>query len=129
MLRCYCHKICRVQAAGLKNSNFTKTYDACEYVKFGAISLKNGRMPKTACAHISVTHITVIFSGTTNSVSTKSIFSSIQSFLPNFCGFYRKITERCSNIGFPRQCFQKVANIRRLLGNSTIWPMAKCIHL
>ena len=38
-LTCPCHKIYRVEAVGLKNSNYTyKFYDFCEYVKFGAIS-------------------------------------------------------------------------------------------
>ena len=33
------HEIYRVEAGGLKNSNYTfKNYDFCEYVEFGAIS-------------------------------------------------------------------------------------------
>ena len=40
-LSCHCHEIYRVEAIGLKSSNYTlKNYDFCEYVKFVAISLK-----------------------------------------------------------------------------------------
>ena len=40
-LTCPCHKIHRVEAVGLKSSNYTfKNDDFCEYVKFGAISWK-----------------------------------------------------------------------------------------
>ena len=36
------HEIYRVEAVGLKSSNYTlKSYDFCEYVKFGAIAWKN----------------------------------------------------------------------------------------
>ena len=38
---CYCHEIYREEAVGLKSSKYTfKNFDVCEYVKFGAISLK-----------------------------------------------------------------------------------------
>ena len=33
------YEIYRIEAVGLKRSNY-KTYDICEYVKFGAISWK-----------------------------------------------------------------------------------------
>ena len=40
-LTCPCHKIDRVEAVGLSFSNDTlKINDFCEYVKFGAISVK-----------------------------------------------------------------------------------------
>ena len=42
-LTCPCHEIYRVEAVGLKNSNYNlylKNYDFCEDVKFGAISGK-----------------------------------------------------------------------------------------
>ena len=35
-LTCPCHEIYREEAVGVKNSNYTKKYDFCEYVKFGA---------------------------------------------------------------------------------------------
>ena len=38
-------------------------------------------------------------------VSTKSIFSQIQNFIPNFRFLYCKITKHHSNIGFSRKCF------------------------
>ena len=40
-LTCHCHEINREEAVGLKSTNkYLKNYDFCEYVKFGAISLK-----------------------------------------------------------------------------------------
>ena len=46
-LTCHCHEIYREEAVGLKISNL-KNYDFCEYVKFGAISLKIDILAKTA---------------------------------------------------------------------------------
>ena len=40
-LSCYCHKIYRVEAVGLKILIMLENYSFCEYVKFGAISWKN----------------------------------------------------------------------------------------
>ena len=39
-LTCPCHEICRVEAVGLNNSNYTWKITISEYVKFGAISWK-----------------------------------------------------------------------------------------
>ena len=41
-LICQCHTFYREEAVGLKSSNYTKKYDFCEYVKFGAIIRKFG---------------------------------------------------------------------------------------
>ena len=48
-LTCHCHKISRVEAVGLKKSNFTlKNYNFCEYVKFGVILWKIDMLSITA---------------------------------------------------------------------------------
>ena len=45
-LPCYWYEIYRVEACGLKNSNYAwQNYDCCEYVKFGAISWKMDILP------------------------------------------------------------------------------------
>ena len=46
---CPCHRIYRVEAVGLKSSNYTfKNYDFCENVKFGAILWKMAIVSKTS---------------------------------------------------------------------------------
>ena len=47
-ISCYCPDIYRVEAVGVKNYSHLKTYHFCEYVKFGAISLKIDILPITS---------------------------------------------------------------------------------
>ena len=47
--KCPCHEIYREEGVGLKKSNYTfKNYGFCEYVKFGATSLKFAMLSITA---------------------------------------------------------------------------------
>ena len=110
-LSCYYHETYRVDAVGLRNSNYTfKKYNFCEYVKFGAISRKIDILTITASlkfesenSFAQYTRIinTVVIFCTANFVFTESNFSKLQISLPNFAFLAQNHT------GFSRKCLWK----------------------
>ena len=112
-LTCPCYEIHREEAFGLKSSNYTfKNHDFCEYVKFGAISLKFNILSITAwlkfeskiLLNICDTYNCDYLLHTTFRFYLIS-FQLIHISLLNSFYFCHEITLHYSQISFSRKCF------------------------